>query len=202
MPQPPRPAIDVSGLPNVVFEYRSMIWWATIGIIAIEGFMFGVVIAAYFYLRTRVNDWPPGIDPPKLLWGTLNLGLVLLSLIPNFWIKKVAHKLDVKAVRLGLIIMSAAAVISLALRVMEFTALNCTWDANAYASITWTILGLHSAHLITDAYDTWVLAGLFFTDRIEGRRLVDAAENADYWNFVVISWIPIYLVLYVAPRIL
>lgn len=202
MPQPPKPAIDVSTLPNVVFEYRSNVWWATLGIIAIEGFMFGIVIASYFYLRTRVSDWPPGIAPPNLLWGTINLGLIVLSLVPNFWVKKMAHRLDVKAVRLGLLIMSAVAIVSLGLRAMEFTALNCTWDANAYASITWTILGLHATHLITDAYDTWILAALFFTDRIEGRRLVDAAENADYWNFVVISWIPIYLVLYIAPRIL
>lgn len=202
MPQPPRPAIDVSTLPNVVFEYRSTVWFATLGLIAIEGFMFGVVIATYFYLRTRVNDWPPGIDPPQLLWGSLNVVLAIMSVAPNVWVKKVAHRLDVKAVRLGLLIMSAISVVSLGIRVMEFTGLNCTWDANAYASVIWVILGLHSAHLVTDAYDTWVLAGLFFTDRIDGRRLVDAAENADYWNFVVVSWIPIYLVLYIVPRIL
>jgi cytochrome c oxidase subunit 3 len=202
MPQTPRPAIDVSTLPNVVFEYRSNIWWATMGIVAIEGFMFGVIVAAYFYLRTRVNDWPPGLDPPKLLWGTLNLGLTMVSGIPNMWVKKVAHKLDVKSVRVGLIVMSVIAVLGLGLRAMEFTALNCRWDANAYASIVWTILGLHTAHLLTDAYDTWVLAGLFFTDRIEGRRFVDASENADYWNFVVVSWVVIYAVIYIAPRIL
>jgi cytochrome c oxidase subunit III len=194
--------IDVSRLPNVVFENRGLVWWATIGIVAIEGFMFAVAIATYFYLRTRSSDWPPGIDPPLLLWGTINLGLTLASLVPNIWIKRVAMARNVKAVRIGLIVMSVLALIGLVFRGLEFTALNCTWDANAYASIVWTILGLHTVHLLTDAYDTWVLSVLFFTDRVEGKRLVDASENADYWNFVVVSWIPIYLVIYWVPRIL
>jgi heme/copper-type cytochrome/quinol oxidase subunit 3 len=32
------------------------------------------------------------------------------------------------------------------------------------------------------------------------RRFVDVAENSFYWNFVVLTWIPIYLVLYWSPR--
>jgi cytochrome c oxidase subunit I+III len=30
---------------------------------------------------------------------------------------------------------------------------------------------------------------------------VDASENAMYWYFVVIAWLPIYAVIYLAPRI-
>jgi heme/copper-type cytochrome/quinol oxidase subunit 3 len=125
-----------------------------------------------------------------------------VSVVPNMMVKKVAEKRNVRGARLGLIVMSLVALVALIIRIFEFPSLNCTWDANAYASIVWTILGLHTTHLITDAYDTWVLAVLFFTDRIEGKRLVDAAENADYWNFVVLSWIPIYVVIYLVPRIL
>jgi hypothetical protein len=29
---------------------------------------------------------------------------------------------------------------------------------------------------------------------------MDVYENGDYWYFVVLTWIPIYLVLYWAPR--
>jgi cytochrome c oxidase subunit III len=197
-----RPSIEVSQLPNVVFDNRGLIWWATMGLIAIEGFMFAVALVMYFYLRTRSSDWPPGIDPPRLLWGTINVGLTVASIIPNIWIKQVAKKRDVRRVRIGLLVMGVVALVSLVIRAFEFPSLNCTWDANAYASVIWAILGLHTAHLLTDAYDTWVLGALFFTDRIEGRRLVDAAENADYWNFVVLTWVPIYLVIYIVPRIL
>jgi len=29
---------------------------------------------------------------------------------------------------------------------------------------------------------------------------VDSAENAMYWNFVVIAWLPVYAIIYLLPR--
>jgi len=46
-----------------------------------------------------------------------------------------------------------------------------------------------------------VLTVLFFRPGlVEGKRFTDASENAGYWNFVILAWIPIYLVIYWAPR--
>jgi hypothetical protein len=42
-----RAAIDVSGLPDHGFGSRSIMWWATVGVIAIEATVFVVTIAAY-----------------------------------------------------------------------------------------------------------------------------------------------------------
>ena len=61
-------------------------------------------------------------------------------------------------------------------------------------------MGLHITHLLTDWVESVVLATLFFSPHVEGKRFVDAEENASYWYFVVITWIPIYLVIYWAPR--
>jgi heme/copper-type cytochrome/quinol oxidase subunit 3 len=66
--------------------------------------------------------------------------------------------------------------------------------------VVWTLLGLHTLHLVTDAYDTMVLNVLMFTGPLEGKRFTDVSENALYWYFVVVSWLPIYAVLYWAPR--
>jgi cytochrome c oxidase subunit III len=200
--QVPRRELDVAGLPTVVFGHRSLIWWGTLGMMAIEGTMFAIVLAAYFYLRTRVTDWPPGLMPPALLYGALNTGVFVISIVPNQWIKKVAEKGDARLTRIGLLIISATGVVNIALRWGEFKSLNCQWDANAYASILWTILGLHTVHLLTDWVDTVVLTVLFFTGPIEGKRFMDASENADYWYFVVFTWLPIWFVLYFAPRFL
>jgi hypothetical protein len=35
---------------------------------------------------------------------------------------------------------------------------------------------------------------------MEDRRMVDVSENAMYWRFVWLLWIPIYLMLYWIPR--
>jgi len=63
-------------------------------------------------------------------------------------------------------------------------------------------MGFHTFHLVTDTLDTAVLTALMFTRRIEGTRFVDVYENAVYWYFVVGVWLPLYAVVYVAPRLL
>ncbi len=198
----PRRELNVSDLPTVVFGHRSIIWLGTIGMMMIEATAFALVVASYFYLRTRSNGWPPGLQPPNLLFGTANTLLFLGSLFPNAWTKKRGEAGDLRGVQIGLTIMVLLGVGNLVLRWFEFRSLNSTWDANAYASVTWTLLGLHTVHLVTDWFDTAVLAVLMFSGLAEGKRFMDVSENCDYWYFVVFTWLPIYAVLYFAPRIL
>ncbi len=192
--------LNVAGLPSVVFGHRSLIWWGTAGLMMIEGTMFAITVAAYFFLRTRSSDWPPGLMPPRVTAGTVNLIIFLVSLAPAIWTQKVAERGDLVATRIGLVLMTLFGIGNLVARVYEFPSLMSTWDANAYASITWMLLGLHTVHLATDWADTVVLALLMFTDRVDGKRFMDSSENSDYWYFVVFTWIPIYLVIYWAPR--
>ena len=198
----PRRELNVSDLPTVVFGHRSIIWLGTIGMMMIEATAFALVVASYFYLRTRSNGWPPGLQPPNLLFGTANTLLFLGSLFPNAWTKKRGEAGDLRGVQIGLTIMVLLGLGNLVLRWFEFRSLNSTWDANAYASVTWTLLGLHTVHLLTDWFDTAVLAVLMFSGLAEGKRFMDVSENCDYWYFVVFTWLPIYAVLYFAPRIL
>jgi heme/copper-type cytochrome/quinol oxidase subunit 3 len=97
--------------------------------------------------------------------------------------------------------MSLVAVIAIAIRAYEFAHLNVRWDQNAYGSMLWIVLGLHATHLITDAMDTWVLTALMFTRHAQPRRFSDVTDNAFYWNFVVASWLPLYVLIYWVPRL-
>jgi heme/copper-type cytochrome/quinol oxidase subunit 3 len=65
----------------------------------------------------------------------------------------------------------------------------------------WLIHGLHTTHLVTDVVDTVVLTALMFTRHAHGKRFSDVEDNAVYWDFVVLSWLPIYLLLYWFPRL-
>jgi cytochrome c oxidase subunit III len=197
-----RDTLDVSALPSYGFGSRSLMWWGTLGVIAIEGTAFVLTAFAYLYLRTRVEVWPPGVPPPSALWGTLNTAVLLASLLPNEWTRRAAERHDLRKVRLGLVVALGFAVVFLVLRVFEFAALGVRWDTNAYGSVVWMLLGLHTVHLLTDALDTLVLAVLMFTGPIEGKRFVDVAENSFYWYFVVFAWLPIYALIYGASRIL
>jgi cytochrome c oxidase subunit III len=197
-----RPAIDVSTLPAGAFGSRSLMWWGTMGIVVIEGTVFGLAIGSYFFLRTRMPAWPPGgVVPPGLFWGTLNLIILLASMVPNELTKRAAERVDLRAVRLWLVVCLIFGVAFNAVRVFEFMHLNVRWDHDAYGSITWMLLGLHTTHIVTDFFDSLVLAVLMFIGPIEERRFIDVEENSAYWYFVVLAWIPIYGVIYWAPRL-
>jgi heme/copper-type cytochrome/quinol oxidase subunit 3 len=193
--------LDVSKLPTFGFGHRSPMWWGTMGLVAIESTVFALAIMAYFYLRSHAAAWPMSGLPPDLLWGTVNTCIIVASMVPNHFAKRAAERLDLKKVRLWMTVCMLVSVAFLAVRVFEFKTLNTHWDSDAYGSIVWMLMALHTTHLITDAYDSLVLTVLMFTGPLEGKRFVDVSENAGYWYFVVISWIPIYAVIYWGTRI-
>lgn len=195
-----RRALDVSPLPEYAFGHQGLVWWGTVGFMVIEGSVFLMALASYFFLRTRVPDWPPGAPNPGLLFGTINTGLLLASIVPNQLTKAAAEHFDLPRVRVLLIVCLVFGVAFLVVRWFEFTTLGVSWRASAYGSIVWFIIGAHTTHVLTDVLDTAVLTALVFTDHVEPRRMVDVSENALYWYFVVLTWIPIYLVVYFGPR--
>ncbi|SFP38071.1 cytochrome c oxidase subunit 3 [Variovorax sp. 770b2] len=192
-------AVDVRGLPSYAFGQGSLMWWSTMGLMLIEGTVFAIGVMMYFYLRGVASAWPIDAAPPALRWGTLNTAILLLSLWPNQMAKRAAERQDRVRTRRWLAVCVVFAVVFLAVRALEFTTLNVSWHVNAYGSVVWLLLGLHTTHLITDTIDTAVLAVLLFTGPFEGKRFVDVSENALYWYFVVGSWLPIYAVIYLAP---
>ena len=194
-------ALDVAELPSFGFSHRSLMWWGTVGLMAIEGTAFAVAIVMYFYLRSHASAWPMSTPPPEWLWGTLNTVILLISMWPNHLAKQAAEKLDLPRIRLWILVCLAFGLAFLIVRIFEFGALNVRWDQDAYGSIVWILLGLHTVHLLTDTWDTAVLAVLMHTGPIEGKRYVDVSENSLYWYFVVFSWLPIYAVIYLAPRV-
>ena len=199
----PARTLDVSDLAPGAFGHRSILWWGTMGIILIEGMAFAVTIGAYFFLRTRSVYWPPPhVMPPDLWWGTLNTVILLASAVPNELAKKAGERVDLGKVRLWMVVCLIFGVAFNAVRWMEFASLNVRWDQYAYGSITWFLLGLHTTHILTDVLDTAVLAVLMFIGPIEEKRFVDVSENSYYWYFVVLAWLPIYGVIYWAPRLL
>ncbi|HYZ61746.1 MAG TPA: cytochrome C oxidase subunit III [Acetobacteraceae bacterium] len=196
---PSTPTLDVSALPRVAFGHRQPIWWGTIAYMVIEGTGFVMAVAAYFYLAGQNPDWPMA-KPPSLIWGSLLLVFLLATEIPNFVVKKVAKRYDLRGVRILVSVMAGLGLVAIGIRALEFTTLNVRWDTNAYGSIVWALMFLHTMHIVTDVAETCVIAAMLFITPPDGRRFVDVDENAEYWDFVVLSWIPVYLVLYWAPR--
>ena len=199
----PRFTDDVAALPTHKFGPSSLTWWGIIGFMIIEGVFFALAFAAYFFLMGHEQGWPPeGRQAPNLLWGTLFLVVILLSEIPNSMIKRAAKERDVPTIRALMPVIIGIGGVLLIIRGFEFKNLNCRWTDDAYSSIVWAILFLHTTHIVTDWGDTIVLWALMMTDvGWDGRRLVDTDENCLYWRYVWLLWIPVYLLVYWVPRL-
>jgi cytochrome c oxidase subunit 3 len=192
-------AIDLSQLPEYAFGPGSLGWWGVIGFMIIEGMGFVLAIGAYFYLIPFERHWPPS-PPPPLLWATIGVVVALLSEIPNVWSVRAAKRFAKHETQLSLVVMSVVGLVLIGLRVLEFDAFNVRWDQNAYASIAWALLVMHELDMVTDVYDSIVLAALAYTKPLDGRRYSDVDDNALFWHFIVVTWVVVYVIVYWVPR--
>jgi cytochrome c oxidase subunit III len=197
-----RVVADLSRLPLHGMGSASVTWWGTLAFMLIEATGFALAIAVYLYLMSLAATWPIDAPRPNLLPGTLVTVMLVASVVPNYLVSQWAERQDLRKVQIGMVVMSMLGIAPLVVRGFEFPALNVDWDSNAYGSIVWILLGLHTTHIITDLADTVVLAALMFTRHADNpRRFGDVQDNAMYWNFVVVAWLPLYGCIYWIPRL-
>jgi cytochrome c oxidase subunit III len=195
------PTIDVSHLPTVTFGHRNATWWGTIGFMLIEGTTLALVAASYLYVRKNYFAWPPERTPfPALGVPTIQLGVMLVSLIPAYLAKQSALKLDRGATALWLWVSAALGLAILTLRWFELQALNTRWDTHAYGSVAWAVLGFHGSLLLLDLFDTMGLAYLMSSGRASAKHFPATTDNTDYWMFIMLAWIPLYVLVFLSPR--
>lgn len=194
---------DLSDLPTSAFGARSLVWWGTLGFMLIEGTGFLLAAGTYLYLRAQGVAWPPAGDPPPALAAGLTFtALIVLSELPNRWIAGRAKARDARGVRIGIVAMTLIGLVLLGVRALEFMHLNVRWDQDAYSSVLWLLMVLHTTHVLTDVADSAVLGACLFTHRISDSQFSDVNDNAVYWSFVVLTWLPIYALAYWGPRLL
>jgi cytochrome c oxidase subunit III len=192
---------DVSAVPDNGFGSRTLLWWGVVGFISIESTAFLLAAGAYFFLMNQTTPWPPNHAPPELLAGTVLTILMLISEAPNILAKRAAVTQQAGAVRASLIVMSIVGLVLIAIRSAEFSALQVRWDQDAYGSILWALLFIHTFHLITDVADTLVLTVFAYVHGLTPPRFSDVADNSLYWHFVVVAWLPLYVLIYWVPRL-
>jgi len=200
-PRPIRRVGDVSGLPTSASGARHLVWWGNISFMLIEGTGFLLAIGAYLYLQSQSPHWPPPGDRlPDLGWSGLFTAGLILSEIPNLWVLKHARAHNVAQVRIGELLMAVIGLVLVAVRWFELQHLNAGWDHDAYGSVVWMLMVLHTTHVVTDLVETGVIASWLYTHQVGDDQFADVEDNSDYWTFVVLSWVPIYVLLYWVPR--
>jgi heme/copper-type cytochrome/quinol oxidase subunit 3 len=200
-----RPFIDVSNMVDDGFHTRSTLWWGNVGMIIIEGTMFVMVIASYFYLRGRELQWPPGqilTSNPPWTPGVVNTIIMLAALVPTAFVDHFARRMRRGPMLAGLWICVAFGLAALSVRIFEFKGLSIWWDSNAYGSIVWILLGLHTSHQVVATIEATVMAIYSSVWPLDRKRFSDVCDVSLYWYFVLLIWVPVFLTLYVVPRVI
>ena len=191
------PTLDVSGLPTYAFGRRDPRWVAVLLLMAIEGSVFGLVLFAYFYTRTRLEVWPPtNVGHREVAYGAVTLGLLLASVWPVHRVNGCVYAGDLLGAKRWLFLATVVSAAALTVRAFEFTNLPFRWDSNAYGSLFWAVLCLHTMHLVAGNIENGLFLALLERGPIEKKHLVDLEVNGIYWYFVVFSWLPLYAVVY------
>ncbi|HKO14783.1 MAG TPA: hypothetical protein VJU87_01035 [Gemmatimonadaceae bacterium] len=193
---------DLSLLPTVTFGSRSLMWWGTLGFMVIEGWTLALIVAMYFYLRQNYDAWPPLHTPaPGIAVATWNLAVMLVSCVPAFLAARAGKRLDRGAARIWVTVLALFGLATVILRWYELWALNVRWDTNAYGTAAWTIVGVHATLLLLDVADTIGLSLFYWIGRSPVKMLSDTNDNSFYWYFTVGVWIPLYVIVYLGPRL-
>jgi len=193
----PADRLDVSGLPSYAFGRRDPRWLAVMLLIAIEGSVFGLMVFTHFYTRTRLEVWPPtNIGSRELGFGAAILATLVVSALTAHLVNRAAYVANLERARLWLLVTTLLSAAALSLRVAELTRLPFRWDSNVYGSVFWGTLALHTMHLIAGTIENALFLALLHHGPIEKKHLVDLEVNGIYWYFVVFSWLPLYVVVY------
>lgn len=189
--------LDVSDLPSYAFGRRDPRWIAVLLLIAIESTVFGLMLFAYFYTRTRLEVWPPTAPGSReLAYGGVILAILLGSVAPMHRVNRAAYAGDLRSAQRWLVVGTVFSLAALVLRGFELSKLPFSWDSNVFGSVFWGVLCLHTMHLIASNVENGLFLALLARGPIEKKHLVDLEVNGVYWYFVVFSWLPLYAVLY------
>ena len=198
------PTLDAAAHPGQGFSHHPPVWWGKTPMLLVEGAGFGILAVTYFYIWRNFDSWPPtGTLVPDIGIGILNLAILVVSILPMWHVSRLALR-HARPRILGVWLLSCV-VFGLAaaiLRVMEFKGVHTRWNSNPYGAIVWSILAVHFAHIIAATLETLVIGILMLRGPVEEKHFVDITANAVYWYFVALSWVGLWTMLYLAPRVM
>jgi cytochrome c oxidase subunit III len=194
--------VDASQLGRLT-PHTHPLWWGILGAVAIEAAVVANLLTSYFYLMARSEQWPPpGVEPPPLLWATVVLVILPLSSVTMWWAGKGADAGRKTQLALGVTASVGLASLALVFRSLQLGEFGIDWKSHAYGSILWTITGFHFTHVVSAILGTAVVAVLAWMNYFTPERQLGVVVDTLYWYFVAGVFLPIWLVLYVAPRVL
>ena len=165
--------------------------------IASEVMLFGAFFTAYFFVRV-VNgyEWPPeGFHLPKFVAG-VNTAILVTSSFTVHWALQSIRRGNRSGLQAGLVLTLLMGLTFLLTQVIEYARIGFAPHENAFATIFFSLTGLHGAHVFVG-----LSILLFVTIRaFRGHFLPEHHHGVElagiYWHFVDVMWIVVYSTIY------
>ncbi len=181
---------------------KSTAWWGMAVLIMTEATIFASLLASYFYLQAASHEWPlDGIEAPKLPIISFMSVILIGSSGPMFWAEHGIRKGNERQLRAGLIMVILMGLSFFAfLTLYEYPELTFGIRDNAYASIFYTIVGLHALHVFIGLGMNVIVQIKASMGRYDRGRHASAEVFFLYWHFVDVVWLAVFPSLFLSPH--
>ena len=189
----PRPAPHIA---------RGTSWWGMLFVLLVLVSMLAALLFAYFYLRAGFDTWPPDPTPdPALGLTAIASGLLLVSAAPVAAVHLAARGGRATGrVPAALAAAAALGVGFLLLQFADYSANDIDPQRDVYGSLFLALAGFHHINAAIALLGLGIVLLRVRTGGMQPREQEMAVTAAHYWYFVIWSWLPIAVTLYVTPR--
>jgi heme/copper-type cytochrome/quinol oxidase subunit 3 len=183
-------------------EGRSTPWWGMVCLIMTEGTIFAALIGSYFFYRAASKQWPPpGIEQPKLTLSIIMSFVLWGSSIPMVYAERGIKHGNQTRLRLGLMAAWVMGAAFLGYSMKDFSELKFRWGENAYSSIYYTTVGLHTFHVFVGLVMSAVVQTKAWLGKFSEERHVTVQVYGMYWHFVDAVWLFVMPTFILSPHI-
>jgi cytochrome c oxidase subunit III len=190
-------AVDVSRLAMIQFGHHDPLWWAVMLVIAIEGTMLALLSVAYVYVADRTTPFPPThMGRDVALIATLELLLWFAALWPMHRASKAAIAGSVPGMRRSMIAATLIGLAAVLVRLWIFDRLPFRWDAHAYGSVVWALLGLQWLHGLTSVGENVLYVILLYRGPFEDKHRVDVEVTTPLWYFTAAGTLLVWALVF------
>jgi cytochrome c oxidase subunit 3 len=163
-----------------------------------EVMLFGSFFAAYFFIRVVNNEpWPaPGDHLPVFVAGVNTAILVTSSFTMHWALQSVKrdHRAGLKA---GLVLTLCMGLVFLLTQIMEYARVGFAPGDNSFATIFFSLTGLHGAHVFVGLTLLLFTTIRAFRGHFSSEAHLGVEIPGIYWHFVDVMWIIVYTTVYI-----
>ena len=162
-------------------------WWGMALFLCAEVTLFGTLIGSYFYLSFDAHRWPPaGIGRPSVVLPFVGTAVLLATSVP-MWL---AGRAACAGARRKVIMLIAGALLvqlcylALQILLLRHDLRDFVPKDNAYASIYYTLLVAHHAHVLLGIVLDAAVLGFVATRGLTDYWLTGVRGLALYWHVI------------------